>query len=184
MIRKSLYNLATERVNINIQCAYYLNTGTIKIHTSQHKIPDCEDKAKTNKESPQYLGITIAENMLSKIFKNVEVMPSGNKGFDIICNKGFKIDIKCATQRKNRIKSAWMFSSRKNQMADFFLCLAFDNRKQLNPKHVWLIPTDKVKDQMGITISESKLNRWKEYELNNTLNEVVEYCNIKKEMIL
>ena len=65
-------------------------------------------------------------------------------------------------------------------MSDYFLCLAFDNREKLNPEHVWLIPCSVVKDQMGITISESALGRWNEYELINTLDKVIGCCNIQR----
>ena len=47
-----------------------------------------------NKNCTQWLGICIAENLLPEIFENVEMMPYGNPGFDALCNKGFKLDVK------------------------------------------------------------------------------------------
>ena len=45
-------------------------------------------KKSTNKKSTNYLGCTIAEKVLSKVFKDVKVMSYGNPGYDFICSKG------------------------------------------------------------------------------------------------
>jgi len=132
--------------------------------------------SKTNKECPQYLGVTVAEKVLSKIFKNVEVMPFGNSGFDFICNSGYRIDVKSACKMKNR--KAWIFGIKQNQIADYFLCLAFDNRDNLNPEHIWLIPAKQVNHLKTLTISQSKLYKLSQYELTNKLNDVISCCNV------
>jgi hypothetical protein len=49
-----------------------------------------------NRDCSQYLGIHIAERVLSNIFENVKRLPLHNHGYDFICNKGYKIDVKSA----------------------------------------------------------------------------------------
>ena len=92
-----------------------------------------------NKSCSQYLGIHIAERILSHIFHNVEQMPYNNPGYDLICGNGYKIDVKSVCHVKD-IPNKWNFPIRRNKIPDYFLCLAFDNREDLNPKHIWLIP--------------------------------------------
>ena len=133
-----------------------------------------EDGAKiTNTECSMYLGVDIAENVLSKVFNDVEVMPPNNPGYDFICNKGKKIDVKSACLRDTY--TAWNFSIKYNTVADYFLCIAFDNRKDLNPLHIWLIPGNLINKNSGKTISESTLYKWNKYELDIT--KTIECCD-------
>ena len=74
-----------------------------------------------------------------------------------------------------------VFNIHQNQIADYFLCLAFDNRQQLNPMHIWLIPSRKINNLKTLTISESRLDKWSQYELIDKLDKVIGCCNIMKE---
>ena len=122
-----------------------------------------------NPESSTYLGCTIAEKVLSKVFNNVETMPYRNPGFDFICNKGKKIDVKSSCiDNSNKLKCRWAFGIRKNKIADFFLCIAFDNRDKLTPLHLWLIPSDKINNLTKLSISNRTLKKWSEYEMDIT----------------
>ncbi len=172
---KTIYSNSINGVNTKIECKYNSKTDHRGIYTSFQKV-DRNNGSKTNKESSQYLGITIAEKVLSKVFKNVNVMPPNNHGYDFICNKGKKIDVKSSIIRKNR--KNWTFNINYNKIPNFFLCLGFDNRKDLNPIHIWLIPGDKLNYLSHTCISLSKLERWSKYELGNKLNEVISQCNI------
>lgn len=125
-----------------------------------------------NKDCSAYLGCHIAERVLSKVFKDVEVMPRNNPGYDFICNKGKKIDVKSACVSKY---GKWVFHIRHNIIADYFLCLAFDNRDNLTPLHMWLIPGHIVNNLTGTTISKSTVNRWNEYRLD--VDKVVKCCD-------
>lgn len=133
-----------------------------------------------NSDCSSYLGIYITERVLSKIFKNVERMPTNNPGYDFICNRGYKVDVKSATRMKNS-PNTWRFNIKKNTIADYFLCLAFDNRDDLEPEHLWLIPGSILNNKVSTSISESTLINWNQYELNNKLNNVIRCCNILKE---
>lgn len=120
-----------------------------------------------------YLGCHIAEHILSLIFKDVERMPINNPGYDFICNRGKKIDVKSSALG---YKGGWKYSIKRNQIAEYFLCLAFESRDDLyNPVHLWLIPADDINHLTGIAILKTTINKWKQYEL--PLNKLVTCCN-------
>ena len=125
-----------------------------------------------NRKCALFLGVHIAERVLSMMFKDVERMPNGNPGYDIICNRNKKIDIKSSCKRKG---NWWDFHINRNTTADYFLCLAFDNREDLNPIHVWLLPGEMFNHLSGAGICPSTLHRWNEYELD--ISKVVSCCN-------
>lgn len=136
--------------------------------------------SKTNKACASYLGCTVSEQVLSHIFKNVKKMPYGNPGYDFICGKEFKIDVKSTCRRKHEGWSdQWGFGIRYNTTADYFLCIAFDNRKDLNPEHIWLIPGSYINNKSNAVISESTIDKWSKYELDR-LNDIIICCNIMK----
>ena len=132
-----------------------------------------------NKECSTYLGVDISELILSKVFKNVKKMSYGHKGFDFKCSKGMKIDVKSAVLRFNKTlinyKGSWSFAIRRNKIPDYFLCIAYDNRIDLIPQHLWLIPSEKINHLTGTSIAKNKIDKWKEYEL--PINKVLSCCN-------
>jgi len=125
-----------------------------------------------NRRCGMYLGVHIAERVLSHVFKNVERMPINNPGYDVICNHKKKIDIKSSCQRGG---GGWSFGIRNNIIADYFLCLAFDNREDLNPLHVWLIPGCKISHLKGLSINQGTINKWDEYALD--ISKTSECCD-------
>lgn len=143
-----------------------------------------------NKSCPLYLGVHIAERILSKIFLEVQRLPLHNKGYDFICSKEHKIDVKSACLFKE--DNAWHFHIRRNKVADYFLLIAFDNRISLNPRHIWLISgTETIKTMLNrkkyvsnqlnskneLQIFNSEhLNIFKEYELIDKLEKIKECC--------
>jgi len=138
-----------------------------------------------NKKCPMFLGCHVAERVLSHVFKNVERMKSGNKGYDFICNKGFKIDVKSACLNK---RNKYCFIINRNKIADYFLLIGFDNRNDLNPQHIWLIKgnlVDEIKCLNNLCISNTEKGRcqFNEYELNDKLKETIVCCNTLKEKI-
>ncbi len=117
------------------------------------------------KDSGIWLGVHIAETALSGFFDNIQRMPYGNPGYDFICGRGFKIDVKCSCLNFRAKKTpGWQFGI--NAVADYFLCLAFDNRESLTPQHVWLIPQADVRGKQRIWITNriKQLDKYKKYE--------------------
>ena len=130
-----------------------------------------------NKDCAAFLGVYVAERVLSHVFKHVQRMPNNNPGYDFICGRGYKIDVKssCCYHSKTQA-DRWAFKIRKNQIAEYFLCLAFDNRESLNPEHIWLIPAENISDHENTSISIMRLDKWSEYELD--IDRVSTCCNI------
>ena len=132
-----------------------------------------------NKRCSAFLGVYVAERVLSHVFKHVEQMPYGNPGFDFRCGRNYMIDVKSSCRRHHKDRAdSWMFAIRNNQIAEYFLCLAFDNRNDINPEHIWLIPANQINDHASVNITESRLSKWDEYKLD--INKVSACCNIMK----
>jgi hypothetical protein len=131
------------------------------------------------KDIGAYLGVYIAERLLANVFKTTIRMPYGNPGYDFICGKGFKVDVKAACRKhKSNCSDEWQFNIKQNATADCFACFAMDNRKSLNPEHFWLIPADAVNQKTTLAIFESKLALFKQYE--QPLDNVLRGCEILK----
>lgn len=132
----------------------------------------------TTKELPQWLGIYIAERVLSGFFDHIIRMPYNNPGYDYICGRGFKIDVKssCLIHRGKGNSYCWHFHINHNATPDYFLCLAFDDRTNLKPQHIWLIPSNDInhKTSLNITNSDRCLLKWSKYE--RPLDRVVSCC--------
>jgi hypothetical protein len=116
-----------------------------------------------NKECGMYLGVHVAERVLSHVFKDVERMPMNNPGYDFICNRDKLIDVKSSCKRED---GRWSFNIRHNTTADFFICLAFDNRKDLIPLYAWLIPRSKFNNLVKASICLGTISKWDEYMLD------------------
>jgi len=132
-----------------------------------------------NKKCSLYLGVHIAEQALSLAFKDVKRMPMGNPGYDVVCNHGKLIDIKSSCISFQIVDgtqcSCWHFNINHNTIADYFLCIAFDDRETLTPLHVWLIPGSKLNHLTGTSISPSTIHKWDEYRLD--ISKIDECCN-------
>lgn len=166
---KRIQNLAIRKKNPEVYKAC-----NDRAHIREGRVP--MDK---NKDCSMYLGVHIAERVLSKVFKNVKRMSTTNQGYDFICNKGMKIDVKssCILHRKNQLDH-FTFNIKRNTIADYFLCLAFNNRNDLNPIHMWLLPGDKFNHIKCTTISETSINKWDEYRL--PIDNVVSCCEVMR----
>jgi hypothetical protein len=141
-----------------------------------------------SKKSGVWLGCYVAERVLYNTFNNVIRMPMGNPGYDFICGRGFKIDVKSScygTMSYTHNGSIytygkWDFRIKYNNIADYFLLLAFDDRTNLNPKHMWLVPSSIINSKLAISIIDTNkcLGKWKMYE--KSTDKVIQCCNNMK----
>ena len=129
-----------------------------------------------NKDCPSFLGVHITETLMRNIFKDVVMMPYGNPGYDMVCNKGWKVDSKSSCLNAN---GQWKFYIDRNVIADFFVCTAFDNREDLNVLHVWMIPGDVVNHLMSASIRPGTVHKWDQYKLD--INKASACCNEMKD---
>ena len=131
-----------------------------------------------SKTCTQYLGIHIAERLLSNVFINVVRMPFHNHGYDFVCGKGFKVDVKSSCIGTHYLKQPnWHFSISKNIIADYFALLALDNRQSLNPMHLWIVPGNVINNKRCFEIQNNNkgIEKWLQYE--QSLTKVICACN-------
>lgn len=133
-----------------------------------------------NTECPSFLGVHVTERVLRHVFNNVEQMPYGNPGYDFVCGNGYLIDSKssCTRYNGNDRSPFWGFAIRRNKVADYFVLLAFDNRDDITPLHIWMIPGHVINHLTGVSISESTIDKWDEYRLD--IDKVITCCNEMK----
>jgi len=132
-----------------------------------------------NTNCSAFLGVHVAERVLAESFGAVERTKYGFSGYDFVCGRGYKIDAKSSCRNHTPNKShRWKFHIDKNTEADYFLCLAFNNRSDLDPEHVWLIPGSKVNKKMSISVSETTLHKWEEWE--KPIDKIANCCDILK----
>jgi len=92
-------------------------------------------------------------------------MRNGNVGFDFICNRDKKIDVKssCITLAHQK-NPRWIFNINENIVADYFLLIAFKNRDELTIHHIWLIPGSVLNHiKSTVSISPSTIDKWSEF---------------------
>ena len=128
-----------------------------------------------------FLGVHVAERLLASVFTGVKQMPYGNPGYDFICGKGYKVDVKSACISYAKRWGGWKFATKNNIIADYFACIALDNRNALNPLHFWLIPTEILSNQLSLTIMEQSVNKWLYYE--KPIDKLICGCNLLKVVV-
>ena len=140
-----------------------------------------------NKKCTKYLGEHITEKLLLSTFSEISKAPMNNPGYDFICGNGFKVDVKSScihiSTRKlvsgeNKPFPHWQFHIRFNTTADYFALLAFDTLESLTPLHFWMIPGEVLNKKHGITITETTLHKWKQYE--KPIDKILLECSTKK----
>jgi hypothetical protein len=131
---------------------------------------------------PIYFGVYVAERLLSKMFNRVEQMPMGNRGYDFICGKGKRIDSKCSTEKHEHGHCIrWRFYIEKNTTADYFACIAFDNRIDITPLYFWLIPGHKINHLRCFAISISNIDKWDIYR--QPIDRMLKCCTSMREVV-
>ncbi len=177
------------------KCWREKNSSKVKKYKSEHKTYNTdytrEHRHATGrnrpmdiaKDTPQWLGVYIAERVLGGFFDHIIRMPNNNPGYDYICGRGFKIDVKsaCLLHHGKGNSYRWTFHLNHNTVPDYFLCLAFDDRDNLEPQHIWLIPGNDVNHKASVNITNSIrcLPEWLKYE--RPLDRVISCCEKIKE---
>jgi hypothetical protein len=140
-----------------------------------------------NKGCTLYFGSHIAEKLLLSTFSNVNKAPMNNPGYDFVCGKGFKVDVKasCIIHGERKLKSGvvkqtpyWLFNIKFNDVADQFAFIAFDSRDSLVPLHFWIVPADVVNKKYNVTIFPSTFHKWSKYE--RPIDKMLSECTTTK----
>jgi len=167
------YEANKDKVNARHHLQYINNPEKYKTMVIKNKRKNGILPFDENEKCSSYFGINVVERALRNVYTDVQRMPMNNPGYDFVCNKGKKVDSKGACIRKNR--NNWEFNIRRNTIPDYFCCIAFDNREDLNPLHMWMLPGDKFNHLMTASISPNTLDKWSEYE--KPVDELITCCN-------
>lgn len=103
-----------------------------------------------NEDCSLYLGTFIAKRkygrmILPEMFGGIEKeMLLNNPWYDFIVTGDVKIDIKSCCLRELKGWKGWEPKVRWNNVTDYFVILAFDNRTDLNLMHIWSIQKDEI----------------------------------------
>ncbi len=154
-----------------------------------HETGRCLPK-EDNPDCPLWFGEFIAQDYVMKTFEDPIKMPPSNPGFDWICKKGEKIDHKGSCLQYAKYKSPhWHFYIGYNNIADYFILSAWDNRDSLTPLHIWIFHKNDMvrhakfwrREGFIITNTPKKLKELKKYEVTDRLDKLKELCNIPKD---
>lgn len=145
--------------------------------------PEMPSPIKENRRDPRFLGIYIGENGFKEIYERSQRMEYCNPGYDIICPKGYKIDVKSTTLNSY---NTFSFVINKNMIADYFAMIAFNNIIDLEPLHLWIINGDediygcpiRKLDRLTILNEQKYLDLYQKYERIDKLNELKNICKI------
>lgn len=103
-----------------------------------------------SKDCAKYLGVYIAERKIGRIIipkmlgEIKQEMPPNYPGYDFIVVEDVKVDIKSACLRHLNGWIGWEPHVIYNNVTDYFIIVAFDNRDDLNIMHIWLIHRDEI----------------------------------------
>jgi hypothetical protein len=135
-----------------------------------------------------YVGLHIAEKVLSKAFKVMQKAGS-KEAFDFYCGHDLKIDSKCSTKCKNKSSTEgfWFFHIRKNKVPKAFCLIALDNTPENvaedpKPTHVWLIPGDAIingkplNERMSLTVSPRTIARLDSWRRTDMEGRIIKCC--------
>ena len=137
-----------------------------------------------NKDCSAYFG-EFAERIMIQTFDGAKKMPPCNPGFDWTCKRGDKIDNKARCLSHECDRSRWKYPIRQNNIADWFILSAWDDRESLNPLHVWVFHKEDIVrgrkfwmiDSFSINNTPKGLKELEKYEVTNRLDKLREICN-------
>jgi len=136
---------------------------------------------KENRMNNKFIGIYIAENGIAKIYEESKRMPCNHPGYDIICPKGYKIDVKATVLSRY---NTFCFGIQKNEVADYFILVGFNNIIELKPLHLWIIKSDEnihgrpLKEFLSLKIIDEPqyIQEYQKYEKLNRLEMLKSVC--------
>jgi hypothetical protein len=143
--------------------------------------PGMPSPIKENRRDARFLGTYIAENGIAKIYEGSQRMAYYNRGYDILCPKGYKIDVKATVLNQYNI---FNFTINKNKIADYFALVVFNNIIELVPIHMWIIKSDENIDgriinkltKLTIPNEPKHLSKYGKYEKLDKLDVLKNLC--------
>ncbi len=144
--------------------------------------PDMPDPIRENRKNTRFIGVYIAESSVNKLFEGSQRMRLRNPGYDIICNKGYKIDVKASTLSAT---NTFGFHIHENRIADYLILIGYNNIIELKPLHIWIIGSeDIIRDypihdwyMLNVPNEPIHIEYLQKYERIDKLDELGEICD-------
>lgn len=144
--------------------------------------PGMSDPIRENRKNTRFLGVYIAESSVNKLFEDSQRMRLRNPGYDIICNKGYKIDVKASTLSAT---NTFGFNINENNIANYFILIGYNNIIELKPLHMWIIGSEDIIhdypmhdwSRLMIPNEPMHIEYFQKYERIDKLNELREICD-------
>ena len=151
------------------QCVRCGHKWKTKIDRVPMRCPGCQTIRYQSPLPPEKCSLfqgLLAEHIVKCMFNNAKRMPIQNGGFDYLIEEK-RIDVKSSSLRYEKSGTRWQVNINHNEKADEFLVVALNNRTDLRPMHIWLIPGKLVNHLKGLSITNSAkaLHRWAIYEI-------------------
>jgi hypothetical protein len=135
-----------------------------------------------NEDCSSYFGVYIAENYIMKTFEDPIKMPYGNPGYDWLCKTGKKIESKARCMSDHSGCIGFGFDIYYNNIADYFILSAWNNRDSLEPLHIWVFHRNDIvrnapfwnRNGFWITNRHEYLAIFDAYEVKNRLDKLKE----------
>lgn len=143
--------------------------------------PRMPSPIKENRKDRRFIGVYIGENAVAKLYDESKRMPYFNPGYDIICPKGYKIDVKSTVLSRY---NTFGFAINKNKIADYFVLVAFNNIIELAPIHLWVVKSDENIDgkmvnqlyKLAIINEQRYIDKYSKYEKLDKLDILKNLC--------
>lgn len=139
-----------------------------------------------NKDCSKWFGEFITQDRVMKTFEHAIPAPPNNPNFDWTCKDGKKVEHKGSCllyepKKTPRLK----FYLDYNNIADYFVLSAWDNREYLNPIYIWIFDRDDIvrgkpfwrRESLSITDSYEGLKEFRKYEAADKLKKLKEFCD-------
>jgi len=115
------------------------------------------------------------------LFEGSQRMRLGNPGYDIVCNKGYKIDVKASTLS---VTNTFGFNINENRIADYFILIGYNNIIELKPLHIWIIGGKEIIhdypmhdwNRLMVPNEPTHIEYLQKYERIDKLDELREIC--------
>lgn len=153
-----------------------------------------------NKECTRYFGDYIEREYVMRIFENVVPLKKElyskhlRRPYDYECKNGFKLKhvASCIRIDSSHEIPYWGFLIKRNNIPDYWVLSAWDDRESLNPKYVWIIRGDEIfvtqvsrkpfydRESLTVYATKKSIERMSKYDATSRLEQLKDICNVAR----
>lgn len=183
---------------------------TVSEYTNKCNLSRYLGSESENKSCPLYFGDYIEKKYVMQIFEDpipfeykkddMGRIIDRTKPYDYICKNGFKLKHIASCKRTDKFHVLnylddilyWGYLIRRNNVPDYYILSAWDDRNSLNPLYVWIIRGDEIFitqrsqkpfwDRYTFVVYDTRsgIDRMSKYEVGDKLEQLREVCKIAR----